>query len=116
MIPNIIWQRETQNSLVQIITTPNWKSGIPINPKIPKYLIRVFDKIIDTEPYVPTDLEFQLLSHQWRGKDLENLVEALRIKEKHNLANLKNPEPRKIERLLNVKAKGIKSKMQHNTH
>jgi len=100
MVSNLIKRWDTKRSIVELIASTNWKSGIPKDPTIPKYLVQVFDKAVDAEPYVPTDPQLRLLSFQWRGQDLKNLVEALQLKETHNLPNLKNPEPRKIERLL----------------
>jgi hypothetical protein len=59
---------------------------------------------------VPTDKEFQLLSFQWQGQDLANLVQALKLKEAHNKANLKNPELRKIEQIMEEKFNNTNSK------
>jgi len=75
-----------------------WKGGIPINPKIPKMLVRITDKLCQ-DRYYPTDKEFALLTTMMDKESINLIKEAFEVKEEWNSRNLKNPEPRKIERL-----------------
>ena len=103
MQDNIVWEKSSKRCSIKIITTTNWKEGKPKDPKIPKYLVKVQDRFIDSEFYCPNDKEIELLFHQWDKESLGLLSEAFKIKESHNLSNLKNPEPRTIEAVLHWK-------------
>lgn len=92
----MICKLETERFVIEIVTSNNWKKGKPINPKIPKWLVKVTDKFTHDE-YSPTDTEFQFLTSTMDEIELILLSGALRIKERHNSANLKNPEKRPIE-------------------
>lgn len=93
---NVVWKKETPRCVIQIVATPNWKHGKPINPKIPKWLVRIIDKWTHNN-YFPWDREFELIKHMMDKDSLQLLREAFQIKEEHNKANLKNPESRRIE-------------------
>jgi hypothetical protein len=95
---NIVWERRTPRLIVQVITTSNWKSGIPINQNIRKYLVKLID-LVTQDNYVPTDEEFPLMKSMYDRHSLNMIREAFEFKEEHNVRNLKNPELRKIERL-----------------
>jgi len=87
---------ETDHFIFEVHPSPNWKDGKPINPKIPKYLIKVTDKITKDEFY-PWDHEFRYLIHQMNDDEVIFLSDLMRFKERHNRSNLKNPETRHIE-------------------
>jgi hypothetical protein len=95
---NEVWRKETERCIVTIVSTFNWKGGIPIDPSIPKWLVKIHDKFLHDE-YVPMDNEFKFLISTLDEGSLSVIYEAFKIKEKHNKANLKNPEDRKIERV-----------------
>ena len=101
-----VWTRSNRRIIVNILPDLRkdekgnyyWKSGKPIDPKIPKWLVRITDKWVQDE-YFPLDSEFPLINAMF-DEDSNKLVrEAFEFKEKHNKANLKNPESRKIERI-----------------
>lgn len=92
----MICKIETDRFIMEIIESPNWKEGVPINAKIPKWLVKVKDKFIHDE-YCPEDREFQLLTKTMDDIELLLLNGLIKIKERHNFANLKNPERRFIE-------------------
>lgn len=92
----MICKIETKRFVMEIIESPNWKEGIPINPKIPKWLVKMNDKAIHDE-YYPNDPELQRLIATMDDIELLLLNGLLKIKERHNFANLKNPEKRPVE-------------------
>ena len=75
-----------------------WKGGKPINPQIPKWLVKITDKWLDDE-FFPVDREFLLIKTMLDDDSNMLIREAFEFKEQHNKANLKNPENRKIERV-----------------
>jgi len=97
---NIVWEKTTQRCVVQIISSSNWKAGIPLNPQIPKWLVKITDRFTQ-DTYVPTDDELILITHTLDSESLTLVAEAFSVKEKHNRANLKNPESRKKEAIFN---------------
>lgn len=94
---NVVWERSTRRATVQIVTSPNWKGGKPINPKIPKWLVKIKDHFLKDD-YCPTDHELtSFVLHTFDVPELKLIVEAFKLKEEHNLKNLKNPEIRNKE-------------------
>ncbi len=96
---NVIWEKFTGRATIQIITSSNWKKGIPKDPKIPKHLVKVIDHHLHDE-YCPTDHELlTFIPHVFDQVTKEAIAEAFKLKEKHNRANLVNPEIRKKEEI-----------------
>lgn len=104
---NIVWEKETRRAKIKIIAVVGWKpeykerGGIPIDPKIPKWLVKIEDKFTK-DSFCPTDAEFELVGNMYDTETLRVIIEAFQIKEKHNKANLKNPECRKKERIFSI--------------
>lgn len=95
---NVIWEKENHRCIIQVVSTPNWKGGIPISKKIKKWLVKIIDKYLSDE-YCPTDHELiYYVPNVFDIKSLELIIEAFEIKEKHNKKYLKNPEKREKER------------------
>lgn len=99
---------ESKRFLIEIVFSKNWKDGIPKNPNVEKWLVQVTDKFTADE-YCPNDNEFKLLTNSMNDRELKMLSEALKIKEKHNRLNLKNPEKREIENHIHKLAKEVVS-------
>lgn len=96
---NIIWEKFTSRATIQIITTPNWKKGIPKDSSIPKHLVKIIDHHLHDE-YCPTDWELlNFIPNVFDQVTKETIAEAFKLKEKHNRANLVNPEIRKKEKM-----------------
>ena len=91
-----VWRNETKRFVIMIVESPNWKGGKPIDPAVPKWLIKIRDKFLKEE-YCPTDEELVWLAKTMSEDDLKVLSQALLLKEKHNRMNLKNPEKRPVE-------------------
>lgn len=107
MTDDVVWEKRTERATIQVIATPNWKEGIPKNPKIPKWLVKIHDHLLDYE-YCPTDEQLEKLPSVLPPECLALVVEAFKIKEEHNRRNLKNPEIRKKEEILAKLEKGIR--------
>jgi len=99
MLRNIVWIRETKRAKIAVVSTSNWKSGIPKNPNIPKYLVWIWDKWIEPYGTCPTDRELVVVANTLPLTELLLVAEAFDIKEEHNYKNLKNPESRKKENI-----------------
>lgn len=96
---NIAWEKSSERCIVQIITSPNWKEGIPLDPTIPKWLVKIKDLHLKDE-YCPTDQELlNFIPNTMDKESMKIIAEAFEIKEKHNKANLVNPEIRKKEKI-----------------
>jgi hypothetical protein len=101
-----VWIRSNRRIIVEVVPDLRkdeqgnyyWKGGKPINPQIPKWLVKITDKWLDDE-YYPLDREFTLIKSMLDNDSNRLVLEAFEFKEKHNKANLKNPESRKIERI-----------------
>ena len=99
---HVVWERKSKRCIIQIITTPYWKpnykihGGIPINPNIPKWLVKIIDHFTHDE-YCPTDYEFFLITSMLDKESLKLVAEAFKLKEEHNQVNLVNPEKRQKE-------------------
>jgi len=87
---------EFDRFIFEVRSSSEWRKGNPINPKVPKYLVKVIDKFTHDEFY-PRDHEFSLLLHQMSEDEIIFLSDLIRFKERHNRSNLKNPETRHIE-------------------
>lgn len=98
---NIEWEKTVGDYTFQIVTSLNWRNGIPKNLKAPKYLIKIANNKTGLS-HVPTDQELEEYAHILPLETLQIFEEAIQIKEKHNYKNLKNPEQRKIERYILV--------------
>jgi len=100
----MICKVETKRFIMEIIPSRSWRKGEPINPKIPKWLVKVSDKFTHDE-YFPDDQELKMLTSTMDEIELILFNYMLNIKERHNFANLKNPENRSIERYIHELAK-----------
>jgi len=107
MISVAFWRKENRRVIVEVLPDLRkdkngnyyWKSGVPLDPKKPKMLVRITDKFCQDQ-YYPTDREFQLIASMMDVESLQLITEGFAVKEKWNISNLKNPESRKIERFL----------------
>jgi len=105
---------DTDRFILEIISSSNWKKGEPINPKIPKWLVKVTDRFTQDE-YYPTDMEFALLSKTMDEDEIFLLSAIVKLKERHNRANLKNPENRAIEAYIHQLSEAGGSGREHTT-
>ena len=73
MLRNIVWgPKETYRAKIAVVSTSNWKDGVAKNPKVPKYLVWVWDKWLEDDGCCPTDEEFTILANSLplgRSKD-----------------------------------------------
>jgi hypothetical protein len=107
-----VWRRENKRCIIEVVPDLRknnegnyyWKGGIPIDPKIPKWLVKITDKFIK-DVYYPTDEEFSFVSTTLDTESLGFVIEAFKQKEEHNKANLKNPESRKKEQIFSLMLK-----------
>jgi len=111
---NIEWEKETKRCKVQIVSSSNWKGGIPIDKKIRKWLVKIIDKFT-LDVYCPTDHELvYFVPHAYDEESLEVIKEAFVVKEEHNKANLKNPEVRHKESQFRALINGIKKRRRRS--
>jgi len=93
-----IWSRRTKRCKVSLITSSNWKGGIPKDPSIPKWLVKIKDYFTHDE-YCPTDSELLgFIPHTFDDETRLLIAEAFKLKEAHNKVCLVNPEIREKER------------------
>lgn len=106
MPSELIWEGETPRCRVQLIRdlrktetgAYDWRGGIPKNPTIAKSIVMLHDKML-RQSYAPTDEQFTSLKNTLDPESCQLLAEAFQLKERLNIANLKNPENRKKEEI-----------------
>jgi len=102
----MICKLETNRYIIEIFSSNNWRKGNPIDPNIKKWLVKVTDKVTHDE-FFPENPELKLLTSTMNEIDLIILSWALKIKERHNFGNLKNPEKRPIESYIHKDRKSV---------
>lgn len=84
-----VWRETNGHITVRIVTSNNWLRGQPKNPQIPKWLVHI--------EFCPTDEQLSILEKMFDSHSMALIRKAFHIKEKHNRANLTNPEDRTKE-------------------
>lgn len=104
---NIVKTVETSNYIFRIVSTPNWRDAKIINPKIPKYLVEIENKKTNKK-HAPTDRELWTYKKNLKKENIRILSDLLKIKEEHNIKNLRRKEKRYVEIAIHKRAEKFK--------
>lgn len=102
IIDNIVDEWSTEQFIVQIVITYNWRGLEVYNPNLPRYLVKLIDKSKNDGGKCIKDSKLHECAKMLERRERETLLimdKAFKQKEEQNRPNLKHPENRDIEKI-----------------